>query len=233
MKTQLLKLNPVQFCKETNACADGEYFAAKHKTMAEVWDNCPKVEWLTWILDAIDAPHDEKAMRLFVCWCVRNTPLEDGRKVWDLLTDDRSRNAVAVAERFANSEATGSELHAAWAVAWAVAGAVSGAAARAAARDAAGAAARDAAGAAAWAAAGAAGAAAWAAAGAAGAAARDAAGVAGAAARDAAGAAARAAAGAVAGAAARDAAWAAARAAQVRELRRVVPNPFLHWDPTP
>jgi hypothetical protein len=164
MKTQLLKLNPVQFCKETNACADGEDFAAKHKTMAEVWDNCPKVDWLTWILDAIDAPHDEKAMRLFACWCVRNTPLEDGRKVWDLLTDDRSRNAVAVAERFANSEATGSELHAA------------GAAARAAARAAAG--------------------------------------VARAAARAAAG---------VAGAAAGDAAW----DAQVRELRRVVPNPFL------
>jgi hypothetical protein len=200
MKTQLLKLNPVQFCKETNACSDGEDFAAKHKTMAEVWDNCPKVDWLTWILDAIDAPHDEKAMRLFACWCVRNTPLEDGRKVWDLLTDDRSRNAVAVAERFANSEATGSELHAA------------------------GAAARDAAGVA------------WAAAGAAGAAARvagAAAGVAGGSARDAAWAAAWAAAGVagVAGDAARDAARAAAgdaaRAAQVRELRRVVPNPFL------
>jgi hypothetical protein len=180
MKTQLLKLNPVQFCKETHACAGGEDFAAKHKTMAEVWDNCPRVDWLTWILDAIDAPHDEKAMRLFACWCVRNTPLEDGRKVWDLLTDDRSRNAVAVAERFANSEATGSELHAA------------GAAAGDAARDAA------------WAAAGAAWAVAWAAAGVAGAAARD-----------------------VAWAAARDAAWDAAGAAQVRELRRVVPNPFL------
>jgi hypothetical protein len=196
MKTQLLKLNPVQFCKETNACADGEDFAAKHKTMAEVWDNCPKVDWLSWILDAIDAPHDEKAMRLFACWCVRNTPLEDGRKVWDLLTDDRSRNAVAVAERFANSEATGSELHAAWA------------AARAAAGDAAGAAAGDAARAAAGAAAGVAWVAAWAAAWAA----------ARAAARDAAWAAARAAAG-VAGDAAGD--------AQVRELRRVVPNPFL------
>jgi len=160
METQLLKLNPVQFCKETNACADGEDFAAKHKTMAEVWDNCPKVDWLTWILDAIDAPHDEKAMRLFACWCVRNTPLEDGRKVWDLLTDDRSRNAVAVAERFANSEATGSELHSALA------------AARDAARGA---------------------------------------GVAGAAARD----------------AALAAAWDAAGDAQVRELRRLVPNPFL------
>ena len=196
METQLLKLNPVQFCKETNACADGEDFAAKHKTMAEVWDNCPKVDWLTWILDAIDAPHDEKAMRLFACWCVRNTPLEDGRKVWDLLTDDRSRNAVAVAERFANSEATGSELHAAWAAAGAAAGDAAGVAG-AAARDAAGAAARDAA----WVAGAAAGAAAWAAAWAA--------------ARDA------------ARAAAWAAAWAAARDAQVRELRRVVTNPFL------
>jgi hypothetical protein len=174
--------------------------------MAEVWDNCPKVDWLTWILDAIDAPHDEKAMRLFACWCVRNTPLEDGRKVWDLLTDDRSRNAVAVAERFANSEATGSELHAAWAAARAAAG-VAG----------------DAAGAGAWAAARAAWAAAgdaWVAGAAAGDAARAAAAVAGVA-------------GDAAGAAAGVAAWAAARDAQVRELRRLVPNPFLQWDPTP
>jgi len=125
---------------------------------------------------------DDATLRLCACAIVRETPLGDGRRVWDLLTDDRSRRVVEVVEQYARGEASDAELAAA------------GAAARAAARAAAGAAAWDAwaAGDAAWAAARAAARAAWAA--------GDAAWAAG----DAAGAAARAA-GAAAGAAAWDA----------------------------
>lgn len=32
--------------------------------------------------------------------------MADGRTVWDLLTDERSRNAVIVAEKYVNGEAT-------------------------------------------------------------------------------------------------------------------------------
>ena len=60
----------------------------------------------------------DKILRLFACWCVRNTPLQDGRKVWDLLTDERSRTAVEVAEQYARGEATDEELEAAWDAAW-------------------------------------------------------------------------------------------------------------------
>jgi hypothetical protein len=83
---------------------------------------------------------------------VRRTPLHDGRTVWDLLTDPRSRNAVEVAERFARGEVD----DAAWAAAWDAAGDAARAAAGDAARAAAWAAARAAAKAAAGAAAGAA-----------------------------------------------------------------------------
>ena len=62
-----------------------------------------------------------KVLRLFACWCIRNTKLADGRTVWDLLTDERSRKAVETAERFANGNATKAELAAARAVAWAAA----------------------------------------------------------------------------------------------------------------
>ena len=92
-------------------------------------------------------------LRLWACWCVR--------QIWPLLTDERSRRAVIVAERFARGTATTEELSAAWAAAWdaardaasaaasAAAWAAAWDAARAAAWDAAWAAARDAAGAAA------------------------------------------------------------------------------------
>ncbi len=137
-----------------------------------------------WCLRACDGI--EKKARLYAVWCVR--------QVQHLLTDPRSLAALDVAERYAEGEATGEELTAAWAAAgddaaWAAAGDdAAGNAARTAARNAARAAARDAA----W------DDAAWAAAGAA----------AGAAAKDA------------AGNAARTAAWAAARAAQAEEFRR-------------
>lgn len=48
-------------------------------------------------------------LRLWACWCVR--------RVWPLLADERSRQAVIVAERFARGEATLDELSAAWSAA--------------------------------------------------------------------------------------------------------------------
>ena len=143
-------MTPKEFCKKHYACSDGAEFAMRHETMIAVWDNCPKVDWMIWIMDRLEIKMDDKKARLFACWCVQETPLADGRKVWDLLTDERSRNAVNVALRFARDESNQVELDAARAAAWDAAWD----AARAAARAAAWAAAGDAARAAAWAAAG-------------------------------------------------------------------------------
>ena len=162
-------LTPKQFCDAKVACRDGRAFALTQPTMADVWDNCPSGDWLLWILEKIDLSPDDRTLRMFAIWCVRTTPLSDGRKVGDLLTDPRSLAALEVAERYENGNATDDDLDAACAAAgdaaWAAARDVARDAARPAARPAALAAARDAARAAAWAAAGpAAGDAAWAAA---------------------------------------------------------------------
>jgi hypothetical protein len=142
-----------------NACPEAVKFADRYCSLETAWEACPRSDWMLWLLKGIEY-EDDRSHRLFACWCARNTPLADGRKVWDLLTDRRSRDAVEVAERFADGNATKKDLaaakdaakdaalDAAWAAAWTAAGA----AARGAARDAAWTAAR----AAAWTAAGAA-----------------------------------------------------------------------------
>ncbi len=53
---------------------------------------------------------NERTARLFICWCVRNTPLTDGRTVWNLLKDERSKKAVKIGERYAIGKATKKEL---------------------------------------------------------------------------------------------------------------------------
>jgi hypothetical protein len=192
----LLNLTPAEFCSATNACKDGRKWALTQPTMADVWDNCPRSDWLLWIADKVGNRPDDRTRRLFAVWCARNTPLGDGRTTGDLLTDPRSRAALELAERYAEGRATADELDAARAAAWDAARYAGWDAAWAAGQAATQAAARDAAGAAAWDAA-------W----------------------DAARAAARAAAGDAAGDAAR-AAERAAWAAQADHLCTLVTNPF-------
>ena len=93
-----------------------------------------------WCLRAVSGY--DKEIRLFAVWCAR--------QVQHLMTDQRSVDALDVAERFANGDATKEELDAAWAASGSAARAASGSAARAAAGDAARAAARAASGSAAW-----------------------------------------------------------------------------------
>jgi hypothetical protein len=60
----------------------------------------PMLEWLRGSGTA-----SERQLRLFACACAR--------QVWSLVTDERSRNAVAVAERYADGRATEAERQAA------------------------------------------------------------------------------------------------------------------------
>ena len=98
--------------KKLGACSEGIEFAASAKDLRTAWETCKRADWMLWGLRKIGFS-DDKKMRLFACACIRLTPAGKGKTVWDLLNDERSRNAVVVAERYANGEATGEELKAA------------------------------------------------------------------------------------------------------------------------
>jgi len=76
-------------------------------TLIEILDSNGLADAL-WALRAVpdeQAAERDKLARLFACQCVR--------QVWHLLTDERSRTAIEVAERYAVGEATHDDLKAA------------------------------------------------------------------------------------------------------------------------
>lgn len=81
--------------------------------LADAWDRCHRADWMLWLCNALDLLRDRE-LRMIACKCVRETPLADGRRVWDLLTDERNRQAVEVAERHARGDATDEQLADAW-----------------------------------------------------------------------------------------------------------------------
>lgn len=124
----------IELLKKLDACSEALDFIQASGSLEAAWSQCNREGWMLWLLRKIGF-----SQRLYACACVRRMPLRDGRTVWDLLTDDRSRNAVVVAENYANGLATEEELNAAVAAAWDVySWGASGLAARDAARAASG-----------------------------------------------------------------------------------------------
>ena len=127
----------IAWLRANDVCEEAIVWSKRQADFAACYRDCANPEWLLWLLEDAGVLDDKRA-RLFGCWCVRTTPLADGRVVWDLLTDERSRAAVEVAERYAVGEATDGELSAAWTAAWSAAWSATGAAAWTAARSATG-----------------------------------------------------------------------------------------------
>ena len=115
----LLTLTPEEFCEATRACDEWRELALTHATMDDVWDACPRADWLIWICRKAGRMPDARTLRLFAVWCARHTPLGDGRVTGHLLTDPRALVALEVAERHAHGRATDAELSAARADAYA------------------------------------------------------------------------------------------------------------------
>jgi len=138
------------FIEHYRPCDSAVDWLLAQPDLKTAWDTCPRADWLLWALRNTGYA-DGRTLRLLACDFVRYTPVGDGRTVWNLLADERSRSAVETSERYANELATDVELaaaraagDAAWAAASdAAAGAAAWAAAWAAAKNAAAAAQAD------------------------------------------------------------------------------------------
>ena len=119
------------FLKKHDACIDGARWAMSiSEEMVDVWDAMieqGKHDWLLWTATR-PGVFPGSVLQKLACRFIRETPLADGRMVWDLLTDERSRRAVEVAELYADGKATYEELEAACAAACAAADAARAAA---------------------------------------------------------------------------------------------------------
>lgn len=100
----------IETLKSLGACHEAVRWASTQPDLETAWDNCNNPEWMLWLDRKVNLFTDSDR-RLMACAFVRRTPLGDGRTVWDHLDDERFRNAVEVAERYARGEATDDELH--------------------------------------------------------------------------------------------------------------------------
>lgn len=98
-------------------CANGWKKLLKHLGKTEADDEplalltgleSNDLEDALWTLRCV--PNCDRDARLFAVWCAR--------QVQHLMTDQRSLDALDVAERFANGEATDKELAASWTASW-------------------------------------------------------------------------------------------------------------------
>ncbi len=93
---------------QLNACEPAIEWA-KDKDLNTAWNTCERGDWMIWLLTESPNEVTDQELRLIAVECCRS--------VQRLMTDQRSINAVDVAERYANGEATDEELRQAQAAA--------------------------------------------------------------------------------------------------------------------
>jgi hypothetical protein len=99
--------------KELDACdgPDGAIEWAKdYDTLQQAWDNCQRGDWMLWLINKMEWSNAKDLRLMTVAFA---------RQVQHLMKDQRSINALDVAEKYANEEATVDELRAARDAAWA------------------------------------------------------------------------------------------------------------------
>ena len=108
----------VDYLESLQACKKAIDYAAGFATLQSSWDACARGDWMLWLIGRTIDRTNETELRKITLAKARCAKL-----VIHLMKDERSRNAVEVAEQFGLGNATRQELDAAYAAAAAFAAA--------------------------------------------------------------------------------------------------------------
>ena len=98
----------VDYLESLNACKEAIDYAAGFATLQSSWDACARGDWMLWLIGRTIDRTNETELRKITLAKARCAKL-----VIHLMKDERSRNAVEVAEQFGLGNATRQELDAA------------------------------------------------------------------------------------------------------------------------
>src|SRR5687768_1028839 len=71
---------------------DFKKLAKSKRSLSEIWQACPRSDWMLWMLDCIEF-QPATGLRLFACYCAKQSNIIEG--------DLRLVQVIQIAERFA------------------------------------------------------------------------------------------------------------------------------------
>ena len=63
-----MKINTIEEIKLLNPCKEGLDWALKQQTLADVWDKCPRSDWMWWLLQKLNKCPKELSVK-YSKWC--------------------------------------------------------------------------------------------------------------------------------------------------------------------
>jgi hypothetical protein len=106
-----------------DACFEARSWAKTQPDLKTAWHECKRSDWMLWLIARTTLDQDDPRLRLMAC------DFAVAVLIYVPAGEDRPRQAIEVARRFAAGDATREEMDAAGAAAWATgaAGAAAGA----------------------------------------------------------------------------------------------------------
>ena len=88
-----------QFCRDHHPCEEGARFALRHKTLAAVWANCERGDWLWWMLRENGLVTKKLSVSVAIALAEHVLDIYESRP----RSDDRPRNAIWTAREYLRS----------------------------------------------------------------------------------------------------------------------------------